>query len=411
MWNRLTRLLAREQSRALSGDETKEAKSTKWPCDHFTAISSAGQAVWTPRNYANLAREGFAANPIAYRAIRMISEAAASLPFLLYSGRDELERHPVLDVLAMPDSQSDPASFFEAWYGYLLISGNAYMEAVSLGDSVVSLRVLRPDRMRIVPDEKGWPAAFIYKVGDRERRFDKSGPNGSPILHLSLFNPTNDHYGMSPIEAAAVPIDVHNASAAWSKALLDNAARPSGALVYRSDGGDQLSDDQFNRLKQDLAESFSGSMNAGRPLLLEGGLDWKPLSFSAQDMDFMNTKHAAARDIALAFGVPPMLLGIPGDNTYSNYKEANLAFWRQTVLPLAHKTARALTNWLAHRWDRNLRIEFDLDQVSAFSVEREALWRRVNEAEFLSDAEKREAVGYSAPNGGLGASPPNKRSR
>ena len=88
------------------------------------------------------------------------------------------------------------------------------------------------------------------------------------------------------------------------------------------------------RLKEELESAHTGKFNAGRPLLLDGGLDWKPMSLSPAEMDFAGTRHAAAREIALAFGVPPMLLGIPGDNTYATYKEANLAFWRLTILPL-----------------------------------------------------------------------------
>jgi HK97 family phage portal protein len=96
----------------------------------------------------------------------------------------------------------------------------------------------------------------------------------------------------------------------------------------------QLSEDQFERLKRELEDSYQGKANAGRPLVLEGGLDWKPMSLSPKDMEHIEAKHVAAREIALAFGVPPMLLGIPGDNTYANYAEANRTFWRQTVLPL-----------------------------------------------------------------------------
>ena len=190
-------------------------------------------------------------------------------------------------------------------------------------------------------------------------------------------------------------IDVHNASSAWSKALLDNAARPSGALVYRGEGLGHLPQEQFDRLKQELEDSFSGAINAGRPMLLEGGLDWKAISLSPQDMDFLNAKNTAAREIALALGVPPMLLGIPGDNTYANYKEANVSFWRQTVVPLVQKTARALSGWLAVPQGVSLRFEPDLDAVPALSAERDALWARVSAADFLTDPEKREAVGYS----------------
>ena len=391
MFDRITRLWTRTKPRA--------QKSLPYWDGPFVAMDPAHQPVWTPRHYEALAREGYGTNPIAYRCVRMISEAAASLPLLLYQGATELESHPLLDLLRRPSGQNDTASLFETWYGHLILSGNAYMEAVRVGGQIVSLHVLRPDRMRAVTDQRGWPTAYIYKVGTREKRYCQTSEDGPAILHLALFNPTNDLYGMSPLEAAAVPIDVHNASACWSKALLDNAARPSGALIYKGESGAHLSDTQIQRLKSDLADSFSGSANAGRPLLLEGGLEWKPLSFSAQDMDFLNAKHSAARDIALAFGVPPMLLGIPGDNTYANYKEANLAFWRQTVLPLAQRTARALAVWLAPRWEEDLRIEYDLDQVPALTVEREALWKRLAAADFLTQEEKREAVGYSSSDG------------
>jgi hypothetical protein len=215
----------------------------------------------------------------------------------------------------------------------------------------------------------------------------------APILHLTLFNPLDDHYGMSPLEAAQASLDVHNAASAWNKALLDNAARPSGALVYSAAGGN-LSDEQFERLKAELEAHYQGAANAGRPLLLEGGLDWKGLSLSPKDMDFVEAKHIAAREIALSFGVPPMLLGIPGDNTYSNYAEANRAFYRQTVVPLISRIAAALGNWLGESFGGNLRLAPDLDEVPALSIEREALWKRVGEASFLTDDEKRAAAGY-----------------
>jgi hypothetical protein len=155
-----------------------------------------------------------------------------------------------------------------------------------------------------------------------------------------------------------------------------------------------LSDEQFERLKSELEAHYQGAANAGRPLLLEGGLDWKGLSLSPKDMDFVEAKHIAAREIALSFGVPPMLLGIPGDNTYSNYAEANRAFYRQTVVPLISRIASALGNWLGENFGGNLRLAPDLDEVPALSIEREALWKRVGEASFLTDDEKRAAAGY-----------------
>ena len=103
---------------------------------------------------------------------------------------------------------------------------------------------------------------------------------------------------------------------------------------------------QFARLKEEIEKNYQGATNAGRPLLLEGGLDWKPLSLTPKDMDFVEAKNAAARDIALAFGVPPLLLGLAGDNTHANYAEANRAFYRQTVIPLVRRTSEAIVQWL-----------------------------------------------------------------
>src|SRR5262249_15753841 len=150
-------------------------------------------------------------------------------------------------------------------------------------------------------------------------------------------------------------------------------ARPSGALVYSGPEGSVLSDGQFDRLKHELEASYQGSVNAGRPLLLEGGLDWKAMSLSPKDMDFMEAKHTTAREIALPFGVPPMLLGIPGDNTYSNYREAKRAFWRQTVLPLASRVGCALAQWLAPAYGDGLTLVIDTDRIDALSADRAAL--------------------------------------
>jgi HK97 family phage portal protein len=300
-----------------------------------------------------------------------------------------------LSLLRKPNLHQSGPDFLEALYGHLLVSGNAYAEAVIVDGAVRELYALRPDRMSVVPDASGWPAAFEYAANGRTVRFNQEGEGPvPPILHVALFHPLNDYYGFPPLEAAQISLDVHNAANAWNKALLDNAARPSGALVYKGEDGANLSEEQFERLRDELASNFQGAGNAGRPLLLEGGLSWQTMSLSPRDMDFMQLKHGAAREIALAFGVPPMLLGIPGDNTYANYREANLAFWRQTVLPLATRLAAALGGWLGPAWGGDIRLAFDVDQVEALSLEREALWRRVGEADFLTPEEKREAVGY-----------------
>ena len=400
---------------SLFGRVDVEAKASQTA--KFIAWASGGQPVWTPRDLASLAREGFAKNAIVYRSVRMIAEAAASVPLYLFDGAQEIDEHGLLSLLARPNPMQCGPDLLEAWYGHLMVAGNSYLEAVSVDGNVRELHVLRPDRMKVVPGPDGWPEAYDYAVAGQTLRFDQDGEGVRPILHMALFHPLNDHYGLSPLEPAATGVDLHNAAGAWNKALLDNSACPSGALVYTAKDG-QLTPEQYERLKAELEDSFQGAKNAGRPLLLEGGLDWKSMSFSPKDMDFIAAKHVAAREVALALGVPPMLLGIPGDNTYSNYAEANRSFWRQTVLPLVNRTAKALSAWLAPAFAGSienapstaptLELRPDLDAVEALSTEREALWARVQASDFLTLNEKRAAVGYGAVDGGdgLGPSPP-----
>jgi HK97 family phage portal protein len=378
----------------LQPPETKASRTAQ-----LVQFESGGRARWTPRDYAALAREGYICNAIVHRAVKLVAENVAATSFLVYDGAVLHDPHPLRDLLVRPNPRQEGAAFLEAVCAHLLLAGNAYIEAVTVEGAVRELYALRPDRMRVVPGPDGWPEAYDYVVGARSVRFDQS-MTLPPILHLAQFHPLDDHYGLSSLEAAAVAVDTHNAAAKWNKALLDNAARPSGALVYSGPEGAVLSDSQFERLKHELEEQYQGTRNAGRPLLLEGGLDWKAMSLSPKDMDFLEAKHTAAREIALAFGVPPMLLGIPGDNTYSNYQEANRVFWRGTVLPLATRIGNALTHWLSPAFGAQIRLVVDTDDLPALAADRAALWEQVGKAPFLTVNEKRETIGFSPIEGG-----------
>ena len=361
------------------------------------AWGTSGRVKWSARDVASLTRSGFLANPVGFRAVKLVAEAAAALPLVCQDTERRFDSHPLLSVINRPNAAQGRAEFLEAVYGHYLLSGNAYLEAVpGAGALPGELHVLRSDRMSMVPGADGWPVAYDYTVGGRTHRFDMTGEI-KPICHLKAFHPQDDHYGLSPLQAAAVAVDVHNAATAWSKALLDHAARPSGAIVYKGiDGQGSLSNDQYDRLVGEIEANHQGARNAGRPMLLEGGLDWKPMGFSPSDMEFQKTKEAAAREIAIAFGIPPMLLGIPGDATYANYQEANRAFYRLTVLPLAAKMLADMSHWLAGFAGEAVEVKVDLDQIPALAAERDQQWARVGAADFLSQAEKRRALGLPA---------------
>ena len=335
-----------------------------------TMVMSPGAPIWTPRDYEHFSREGYAQNVIAYQCINRIADAVASVDWLVKRGETELTQHPILDLIANPNPEQATSQYLREKVGYYLIAGNGYEERVTVGGTPREIYQLRPDRMRVVKGTNGAPIAYEYRVNGRVVTFPVAANGTCDISHLRSFNPTNDAYGLSPIEPASFAIDQHAQAQAWLVGLLQNSARPSGALALKD--GTTLSDDQFARLKAQIDDQYSGARNAGRPMLLEGGLSWEQMGLGPQDMGIIDAKNSAARDIALAFGVPPQMLGIPGDNTYSNYQEARLAFWEDTVIPLTQLIAEHWTATLGE--PMGVEVVPDFDQIPALVEKRMTLW-------------------------------------
>ncbi|MFM5953144.1 MAG: phage portal protein [Novosphingobium sp.] len=339
-----------------------------------------------PFDYSRAVKRGYVDNPVAQRAVRLVAEGIGGAPLAPVDPR----------LAALVNATSAGQSLLETLASQLLLHGNAYVQVIKDATSApVELFALRPERVSVIAGADGWPSGYAYKVGESTLTIPVLDEDASPnLIHIKFFHPGDDHYGAGCLAAAEEAVLTHNAAAAWNRQLLENAARPSGALVYDPGDGAGLSADQFDRLKQELAEAYGGYANAGRPMLLEGGLKWQALSLSPADMDFAELKAAAARDIALAFGVPPMLLGLPGDATYANYREANRALWRLTLLPLASKLLAALSEGL-DPWFPTERLAIDLDRIPALAEDRERLWAQVGSAAFLSDPEKRALLGLA----------------
>ena len=339
-----------------------------------------------PFSYDGAIRAGYERNPVAQRAVRLVAEGVGGAPV----------ESAAPGLAALANASSAGQRLFETVAAQLLLHGNAYVQILRGADGgVTELFALRPDRVTILPDARGWPAAYHYRAGDAVEAIDAIGPDGRPqIIHIKGFHPLDDHYGLGCLGAAAEAIAVHNAATRWNRALLDNAERPSGALVYDPGDGSTLSPEQFARLKAELEGAYQGPGNSGRPMLLEGGLSWQAMALSPADMDFAGLKEAAAREIALAFGVPPMLLGLPGDNSYANYREANKALWRLTLLPLVQTICEAIGQGLAD-WYPGAALDVAIDRVPALSEDRERLWSSVTAADFLSREEKRAMLGLT----------------
>ncbi len=358
------------------------------------------KASWTPRNYNQLAYEGYQKNVLVYRCVNLIARSAASVPVILYQKekekRHEVEMHPILDLINKPNAQQSYKAFAEQTLSHLLLSGNSYIEGFGINKSLPhAIYALRPDRVEIIPGDHLIPKAYAYCV-ERTKRFIPIPQNSSssPILQLRLFHPLNDWYGMSPLEAAARSIDEHNAVGTHNLSLLQNGGRPSGALIFKGD--EQLTDKHRQELRESIQNIYQGENNAGRIAVMEGDFEWREMGLSPRDLDFIEGKYLSGREIAQAFGVPPMLLGIPGDATFANYKEARLHLWEDTILPLLDLFLKEITHWLCRGSYKDCILSYNSDSISALAPKRESLWNSINNAHFLTINEKREALGYGA---------------
>ncbi len=368
-----------------------------------------GQAVWPGRDYAKLAQEAYQRNSVASTAIRMIAESVAQIPWCLYSGKGdaktEIEEHPFLDLMQSPNPEQDWQSLVAALISNYKISGNLYCERTEEAKlERMELYAHRPDRITVVPDDTGVPQAYRYTCGGTTRDFEVDPARQvRPLLHLKTFNPLNDWYGQSPLDACAWAIDLHNGYSSHNLGLLQNSGSPSGALVFKGTTQEPgtLDPERAETLLAQIRGEQRGYDQNGSRMLLDGGdWSWLQMGLDADKMQSMEGKNQAAREICFALGVPPMLLGIPGDNTYSNYQEARQAFYQETVIPLAKMLVRAFNHWFAKPLGKGVYLEADLDNLDALATVRAEQWDRIEKSEVLSTNEKRDAMGYEPVDGG-----------
>ncbi len=388
----------RSALRALVGHEEKASKT--WPV--LAAVTGGGQARFMDRRFERFAEEGYRKNVVAYRCISMLAQSAASVPWLVFRNMTELTDGDLVTLVRRPNPWQGWADFIEAVVGFYLIAGDSFVEAVGPDTAVPrELHALRPDRMKLVlSGQTGAPAEYVWEFGGRQRGWEMDPVTGAgPILHWRAYNPLDPWRGQSPIEAAAWAIDQHNEAGRWNQAMLQNNASPSGALVYTPpEGAGALSDAEYQRLKVQIEQQYAGARNAGRPLLLEGGLDWKAIGLSPKDMDWLRGKDVSAREVGLAYGVPGQLLGIPDAQTFANMREARLALWEDTVVPLLDRLRDAFNAWIVQWWP-DLRLAYDLDGVPALTLRRERKAegvRQLVDAGIITRNEARTELGYEA---------------
>jgi len=307
----------------------------------------ANNPIWTKKEIARLTEAGYMNCCTVYACINERAGGLAGVPWKLFqkatsqdTKKVEIENHVLLDLMRRPNEQEGGSFFRMKAMAFLLIGGNSYLTRVGPNEGPPKeMYVIRPDRMKVLPGNAFNPIrGYRYTVGGNDQNFE-----AKQILHMKTFAPLDDWYGLSPVEVAGKEIDISSMGREWNMKLLQNDCRLPGALKTEMN----LDDEQFKRLEKMLEDKVSGYLNAGRPLILEGGLDWKPWAISPKDMDWLNSDKMNARKICAVYNVAPELIGDSENKTYSNYQEARKALYVEAILPDLDYLRDELNNWLA----------------------------------------------------------------
>lgn len=360
-----------------------------------SGTASRGAPRWMGASHDVYAKEGFSKNAVAKRCIEMIAQAVASIPIELFNKRtnEEVEdvNHPFLKLVNSPNPYQSKEVFLEELISHFYIDGNTFFNCVKLGAVPAEIYVKNPKFMKLAIGDDGLPRRWEYSNGQDTAEFPIDYvKKTSDIFHFKTFNPMDHWVGMSPLKAVADSIDQNNEAGEWNMWMLQNAGMPSGGFESPTN----LSKDQYERVKKQIKDNITGAKNARSPVISDGGLKWVSYGQTAVDMDWLEGTRASARQIAFGLGTPSQLIGIPGDNTYSNLEQADLAFYEKTVCILFNKLIKAFNTYFAPFFGPDLELRGDFDSISALEPRRREKWEKVKTCDFLTINEKRESVGY-----------------
>jgi len=333
------------------------------------------------------AKEGYGQNSTIFSAINKIAKCAASvIPRVRVNG-EPVEDHPLLTILKRPNPDEGGVEFRRAAFSWYLLTGNSFTER--LGEELWNWK---PYQMEIGKSVFNPRMPGAYRVQNTNHHWPVDVNGRSEMLHFKTFNPDPEclFYGQSPLQAGASAGDQLNAANKWRYNTFKNDCRPSGVMST-----DQpIESKKRKELQKDLSEEQSGSNNAGKTMLLGGGLKWTQMSMTPKDADWLNGSKYNKQEICEAFEIPPQLLGIEGSQTFANYSEAREAFYYDTVLPLVDLYFDELNRWLAPTFGDNVEIYYETSEINALSASRAANTKILLDSTVLTTNEKREVLGY-----------------
>lgn len=366
-------------------------------------VMRPGTPLWPESGFVSWAKEAYGKNELVYACITELATSVPEAPLRVYrdtdSGWEELPDHPLRQLIQRPNPVLSEYELWELTIVHLYLAGNAYWEIVRTRDGRPrELWPLRPDRVRIIPDQD--PRihhTYAYAVDG------KLYPLGTDVVHFKLPNPLDEYFGQPPLRAAVRAVAVDNEATDYVKSLLQNDAMPPVVVTTEQ----RLDEETVNRLRSRWRDRFGGDKR-GSPAFLQKGMDVKVLGLNLRDLEFPDLRSISETRICAVFGVPPILVGAKTGmdrSTYSNYEEARRSFWEETISPLLRRLADRINHKLLPMFGDADGIEarFDTSEVSALQESVNERWARITEAVkagWLSIDEARTEAGFDPVPGG-----------
>ena len=357
-------------------------------------------------------RDAYLQNTVAYFCTQLISNLATQPTWELHvngeqvtSDSESKEALAVYRFIKRPNEDQTLRDFIKQYIIHDYLAGESFMyrlpnnNAIKRGNGQV--RLIEPNTVNCSGSKY-----TITPVNGRNYSVNKRNEdNTRDILHRAHWHPTSNR-GTSALTPAWMAISNYNAALRWNNSVLANSARMSLVAVLKSTTmtpgkNSALSNEQMKDLSSDLAR-FSKDGGRGKPFVISGDWDFKELGQNNQDLEFNQGLDTMARNIALAFGVDPVLLSLPGDSTYNNKKEATSALFKLVVLPKLEMLIEDIESWFRELMpNADFKIKLNMDSIPALEQDRASLWDRQQAAStILTVNERRELLGYEPIEGG-----------
>lgn len=370
-------------------DSSGLASPKDWLSSMFSLESYSGVNVTTKRAMEHTA---------IYACVNILSESIGSLPLSVYKTETKQQKtfktkdsnHPLYSVLHdEPNPDMIAFTFFQLAMVHLLLRGNFYAQIVrNNAGKITGYYPLENEKMQVVRLESG-AVGYVYNHSS----LGKVGLESSEVLHF-IGMTLDGIIGISPIAYNRHTIGASIAMETFGSTLFKNGATPSG--VVSGKGVTSMSDTAFERFKQSFKDSYQGMMNAGKPLILEEGYEFKPITISNKDGQYLESRKFTKEEIASMYRIPPHMVNLLDKATFANIEHQSIQFVVDAVRPWAIRIEQEIKRKsFTPAEKKNYYVKFNMgallrgDTQSRYTAYESAItkgcWMSRNEARELED--------------------------